>query len=78
VEFGHSVEIGGLKIEAGDLIHGDRHGVQSIPLESVAGIPQEAEKIRCAEEQLIEYCRSPQFSLEGLSEKLRKGLKDYP
>ena len=62
VEFGNPVEIGGLKIVPGDLIHGDRHGVQSIPLECVSEIPQEAEKIRCAERQLIEYCRSPQFS----------------
>jgi 4-hydroxy-4-methyl-2-oxoglutarate aldolase len=31
VEFGAPVEIGGLKIQSGDLLHGDLHGVQSIP-----------------------------------------------
>ena len=31
VEFGTPVEIGGLKIQSGDLLHGDLHGVQSIP-----------------------------------------------
>ncbi len=34
VEFGTPVEIGGLKIQSGDLLHGDLHGVQSIPLDS--------------------------------------------
>lgn len=78
VEFGNPVEIGGLKIVPGDLIHGDCHGVQSIPLECVSEIPQEAEKIRCAERQLMEYCRSPQFSLGGLSDRLKQGLEDCP
>ena len=32
VEFGEPVEIGGLKISSGDLLHGDRHGVVNIPL----------------------------------------------
>jgi 4-hydroxy-4-methyl-2-oxoglutarate aldolase len=77
-DFGAPVEIGGLKIMPGDLMHGDRHGIQSIPLESVPGIPAEAQKILVAESRLIQYCRSPQFSLAGLAEKLKKGLKDYP
>ena len=75
---GPVVEIGGLKVAPGDLIHGDRHGVHSIPIEAAADIPGEAEKVRCAEDQLIRYCQSPQFSLEGLSERLSKGLKDCP
>ena len=36
VEFGTPVEVGGLKIHSGDLIHGDLHGVQSIPLDLAA------------------------------------------
>ena len=31
IEFGEPVEIGGLKISSGDLLHGDRHGVLTIP-----------------------------------------------
>ncbi|MGH9431095.1 MAG: RraA family protein [Terriglobia bacterium] len=27
VEFGHPVEVGGVQVQTGDLIHGDRHGV---------------------------------------------------
>ena len=76
VEFGEPVEIGGLKICPGDLIHGDRHGVLKIPLEVAAEIPDEAWKIRCEERQLIDYCRGSQFSLEGLGERIRAANTD--
>ena len=39
VEAGQPVEIGGLTIHSGDLLHGDLHGVQSIPLAIAAQIP---------------------------------------
>ena len=70
IEFGEPVEIGGLKIESGDLIHGDRHGVLTVPVEVAAEIPAEAAKILQEERQLLDYCNSRQFSLEGLSERI--------
>ena len=76
VEFGQAVEIGGLKITPGDLLHGDQHGVQTIPLEIAAEIPEQAAKIHAAEFDLIEFCRSSQFSLKGLSERLERASKD--
>lgn len=78
VEFGEPVEIGGLKIKPGDLLHGDCHGVQNIPPEVISEIPQQAERILDAEGELIRFCRSAQFSLQGLSNKLRQVCKDYP
>ncbi|HYL36466.1 MAG TPA: RraA family protein [Bryobacteraceae bacterium] len=76
IEFGEPVEIGSLKISPGDLMHGDRHGVQTIPLELVSEIPEQAAKIQAEERELMEYCRSPQFSLEGLAERLKHVSKD--
>jgi len=80
IDFGDPVEIGGLKIRFGDLLHGDRHGVLNVPLEIAADIPAEASKILAEEQQLIEFCRSPGFSLEELSKKLRQfpGNCDIP
>jgi len=66
VEIGKSVEIGGLKIQSGDLLHGDLHGVQSIPLDIAAQIPSVAERIKAEEGRLIALCRSPEFSIEKL------------
>ena len=70
IEFGEPVEIGGLKIQSGDLIHGDRHGVLTIPLDVAGKIPGEAAKIIQEEHELLRFCRSPQFSLQGLAERL--------
>jgi 4-hydroxy-4-methyl-2-oxoglutarate aldolase len=71
VEFGEPVTIGGLKISSGDLIHGDRNGVQTIPFEIAERIPEEAAKIIRAESELKEFCRSPRFSLDGLAGRLK-------
>ncbi len=66
VEIGQPVEIGGLKIQSGDLLHGDLHGVQSIPLDIAARIPAVAAQITAKEQALVALCRSPEFSLERL------------
>jgi len=72
VEFGTPVEIGGLKMQSGDLLHGDRHGVQSIPGDIAARIPPVAAKIAAQEHALIKLCQSPDFSIE----KLRAAVKN--
>ncbi|HMD50586.1 MAG TPA: RraA family protein [Bryobacteraceae bacterium] len=78
VDFGGPVEIGGLKISPGDLIHGDVHGVHKIPLELVGKIPQEASKIQEEERELIDFCRSRAFSVEALADRLLRASKDCP
>ena len=72
VEIGGPVEIGGLKIQSGDLLHGDIHGVQSIPLDIAAQVPAVAAKIEAVEETLISLCRSSGFSLEKLKAAVAK------
>jgi len=66
VEIGAPVQVGGLKINSSDLLHGDLHGVQSVPLDIAARIPAVAAKIAAKEQELIALCRSPEFSLEKL------------
>jgi regulator of RNase E activity RraA len=72
VDFGEPVEIGGLKIHPGDLVHGDRHGVQTIPLEIAHEIPKIAARLLAEERDLIELCRSPAFTLAKLAAKLQQ------
>lgn len=72
VEMGDPVELGGLKIMPGDLIHGDRHGVHTIPLSIASEVPAAAERLLNRERELMEFCRSPRFSLADLSEILRR------
>ncbi len=72
VEFGEPVEIGGLKIRPGDLIHGDRHGVQTVPLSIAAEVPRVAEEIRRREQELFEFCRSSEFSFDQLAARFQE------
>jgi len=80
IEFGQPVRIGGLKIRSGDLIHGDLNGVHAIPLAIAADVPAEACRILADERELTDFCRSDQFSLEKLSQRLRRiaGNCDLP
>jgi len=70
-QYGMPVEIGGLRIEPGDLLHGDRHGILKVPLEIAALIPAVARQIQEEEERLIAICRSDDFSLDKLRELFR-------
>ncbi len=66
IEFGTPVEIGGLKIESGDLIHGDLHGVQSIPPAIAPKIPRAAAEIIARDQEVITLCQSRDFTVEKL------------
>lgn len=72
VEFGAPVEIGGLAIHSGDLLHGDLHGVQSIPAAIAGKIPAAAAAIVAREQELITLCQSRDFSIEKLRAAVAK------
>jgi len=74
-DFGGTVEVGHLKVRPGDLIHADRHGVQTIPAEVAGRIPPAAQKIQEVRRRLIELCRSADFSLEKLRQAIRETRK---
>lgn len=64
VDFGVPVEIGGVVIEPGALLHADKHGVCVIPHEVAHDLPEACAKIERLERPLLEICRSPDFSLD--------------
>jgi len=66
VEFGQVVTVGGLAVESGDILYGDRHGVLTIPSDVVEKIPAIAADMLAREQQVIDLCQSPQFSLDKL------------
>jgi regulator of RNase E activity RraA len=72
IEFGEPVEIGGLHIRPGDLLHGDQHGVISVPVSIAAQLPTVASELEKSEAELIDFCRSPEFSFEELPAKMRQ------
>jgi regulator of RNase E activity RraA len=72
VEFGTPVEVDGLKVSSGDLLHGDQHGVQSIPLSIAGEIPAVAARIKAKKQAIIALCQSPEFTLEKLRAAVTK------
>ncbi len=72
VDFGEPVEIGSLQIRPGDVIHGDRHGVHTIPGDIAHEIPEVAAGLAAEERAFIDLCRAPGFSLQELAARLRK------
>jgi regulator of RNase E activity RraA len=65
-DFGGPVRVGNLAVRPGDLLHGDLHGVQTIPIEIAPQIPEVAEQMLADERQIIELCQSSEFTLEKL------------
>jgi regulator of RNase E activity RraA len=71
-DFGAKVAIGGLEVHPGDLLHGDRHGLLTVPHEIVSEIPSVAARLRRTEREIIEFCRSPEFTVDRLRRMIRE------
>jgi 4-hydroxy-4-methyl-2-oxoglutarate aldolase len=72
VEIGVPVQVGGLTVRPGDIIHGDQHGVVSIPRQVAERITEGVEKVDQVERQLINYCQRPGFTRQGLEDLYNK------
>ncbi len=69
--FASAVTVGGLEVHPGDLLHGDEHGVLSIPTQIAGQVPAVAKRLREKEEQLIAVCREGELPLDKLREIVR-------
>lgn len=76
VDVGTPVQVGGLTVAPGDLLHGDQHGVLTIPLDIAAAVPEAAAAVERRERRIIDYCQSPQFSAAGLKDLLLRLAAD--
>ena len=72
VEANIPVEIGGVVVNPGDLLLGDKHGVISIPGEIVEDLPAAIAKVEEGEKEIIDVCRAQDFSPEKLKDILRQ------
>lgn len=67
-DIGAAITVGGMEIRPGDLLHADRHGVLTIPLEIASRIPSAATSLQKTQQRIIDFCQSKDFSVAGLRE----------
>jgi len=76
-DFGGKVTLGKLDINPGDLIQGDLHGVQTIPLEIAGDVPRVAQAILEKRAALTEFCKSKRVSIEELRAEVASVESQY-
>jgi 4-hydroxy-4-methyl-2-oxoglutarate aldolase len=72
-DFGGTATIAGMKVQAGDLLHGDLHGVQTVPLEIADRVADVGHQINQNKKRLAALCASREFTLD----KIRAAVKDW-
>jgi 4-hydroxy-4-methyl-2-oxoglutarate aldolase len=70
-DIGARINVDGMEVRPGDLLHGDRHGVLTVPLEVAARVPEVAVELRRKEQKVVELCRSADFSVKKLGEIIK-------
>ena len=71
-EVGIPVQLGGLQVKPGDLLHADANGIVNIPHEIAPAVAELCEPYIQAEEIILQYLRSSQPTVEGYGESVRK------
>jgi 4-hydroxy-4-methyl-2-oxoglutarate aldolase len=79
VDFGHTVEVGGVLVRSGDLIHADLHGVLVIPRTAAPQLAEACRRIVELERPLIAVCQDrAHFTLDYLIRAYEQFEREYP
>lgn len=63
------VEVAGVVVVTGDVIHADRHGAVLVPADRIDDVLAAAERINASEARLLEWARSPEFRSDEIAER---------
>ena len=69
-EVGVPVEISGVTVKLGDIIHGDVNGAVTIPTNRVDEVANESQNILKRESQLRQWVSSEEFIIENVRKKI--------
>jgi regulator of RNase E activity RraA len=65
VRIGLPVVVDGLRVEPGDIIHGDVNGVLKVPFEIAEQLPALIDEIRSTEKATLEFLKSDEFTIDA-------------
>lgn len=77
VDFGDAVEIGGLRISNGDLLHGDLHGVHMLPRRGVKELADLADGVLAEDRDIFDLTEREDFSPALLTAKVAEVRKRH-
>jgi regulator of RNase E activity RraA len=68
VDFGGEVDVFGMRVRSGDLIHADRHGAVVVPVSALRELPAAAQRLAAREARILAVARAPGCTAERLIE----------
>jgi len=71
---GVPVQIRGMVVNPGDIIHGDENGVITVPPVELALIQEAVETVRRKEKTVMDFVKSPEFTIEGFQKLMWDSL----
>jgi len=74
VSFDCEVNIHGMVVRSGDLVHADRHGAVVIPQDVADKLASALDLLMRQEAVIIEAARNPGFTVEKLKDAIRKSV----
>ncbi|HLW55014.1 MAG TPA: RraA family protein [Candidatus Angelobacter sp.] len=71
-DFGGPVEVAGLRIRPGELLHGDLHGIQTVPVEIISQVLATADEVVERRHAVTSQCGGADFSMAKLRDAVIK------
>ena len=68
VDFGEPVDVLGLAVSDGDIVHADRHGAVVIPRAALEKLPDAIDLMARREKEILDAARKPGFNVDKLRE----------
>lgn len=68
LDFHVPVQVGGLAVRPGDLLHADQNGVTSVPVEIVGELADVCAEVCVAEAVVLDYCAAGGMTVDGFKE----------
>lgn len=68
LDIGTEVTVGGMTVYPGDLIHGDRNGVTTVPHEIASEVPAACKELMAAEQVILDYLKGDGITPKGFNE----------